>query len=165
MLHASECARKQWPLFHPQALHLRPRCRHDMEPRGIPSSLFGREDASLLKSGRLLIDPWCSVLSAMPITLCEGRLDSGRDRWFGPPMDQTQPESHKIPGNAARKLRTKHWPSFHLEIRTDRLQCRYHLTRGTPTSLFDGSFKCPLSLRSCAVQSCHQGQQSDHCSC
>ena len=41
------------------------------ESRGIPSSLFGREDASLLRSGSLLIDPWCSVLSVMPTTLCE----------------------------------------------------------------------------------------------
>ena len=33
------------------------------ESRGIPSSLFGREDTLRTKSGSLLIDPWCSVVS------------------------------------------------------------------------------------------------------
>jgi hypothetical protein len=41
------------------------------ESRGIPSSMFGREDASRTRSGCLLVDPWCSVLSVMPTTLCE----------------------------------------------------------------------------------------------
>jgi len=62
--------------------HLRLQCRHGIKSPGTPS-LFGRENASRTRPGRLLIDPWCSVSSVTPATLCEGRSDSGRDRWLG----------------------------------------------------------------------------------
>jgi hypothetical protein len=44
MLHANECARKQWPLFHPRAYApIRPRCRHGMKsPRNTLQSVWQR---------------------------------------------------------------------------------------------------------------------------
>jgi hypothetical protein len=93
----------------------------------------------------------------MPTILCEGGLDSGRDRWFGPPMDQAQSESLRATRlqDAVRECARKHWLGLCFTSRSIPIACNAGTITTSrnahPVCSTDQSAHSPFALAQCSV--------------